>query len=44
MIAFVIYCSPSQNNNESDLFLSNIDKLLINIKIRKPYLSVITAD
>ena len=44
MIAFVIYRSPSQNNNESDLFLSNTDKLLINIKIREPYLSVITAD
>ena len=41
---FVIYCSPSQNNNDFEVFLSNIEKLLSNINKWKPFLSVITGD
>ena len=44
VIVSVIYRSPSQNNSESDLFLSNFGKLLSNINERKPFLSVITGD
>ena len=44
VIVSVIYRSPSQNSDEFDLFLSNFEKLLIDIKNRKPYLSVITGD
>ena len=40
----VIYRSPSQNNSESDLFLSNFQKLLSDINECKPFLSVITGD
>ena len=40
----VIYRSPSQNNSEFDLFLSNFEKRLSNINERKPFLSVITGD
>ena len=40
----VIYRSPSQNSDEFDLFLSKFEKLVIDIKNRKPYLSVITGD
>ena len=43
-IVLVIYRSPSQKNDELDLFLSNFEKLLIDIKNRKLYLSVITGD
>ena len=39
-----MYRSPSQNNSEFDLFLSNFEKLLIDINKRKPFLSVITGD
>ena len=44
LIVSVIYRSPSQNNSEFDLFLSNFGKLLSNINERKPFLSVITGD
>ena len=44
VIVSVIYSSPSQNNDEFDLFLSNFEKLIIDIKSRKPYLSVTTGD
>ena len=44
VIVSVIYHSPSQNNSEFDLFLSNFKKLLNNINKRKPFLSVITDD
>ena len=44
VIVSVIYRSPSQNNSEFDLFLSNFEKLLIDINKRKPFLSVITRD
>ena len=40
----VIYRSPSQNNSEFDLFLSNFEKPLSDINERKPFLSVITGD
>ena len=40
----VIYRSPSQNNYEFDLFLSNFEKLLSDVSKRKPSLSVITGD
>ena len=39
----VIYRSPSQNN-EFEVFLSNMEKLLSDINKRKPSLSVITGD
>ena len=44
MILSVIYRSPSQNNNEFGVFLSNMEKLLSDINKRKPSLSVITGD
>ena len=44
VIASVLYRSSSQNNDEFDLFSSNFEKLIIDIKNRKPYLSVITGD
>ena len=40
----VIYRSPSQNNSEFDLFLSNFEKLFSDINERKPFLSVFTGD
>ena len=40
----VIYRSPSQNNSEFDLFLSNFEKCLSGINKRKPFLSVITGN
>ena len=43
VIVSVIYRSPSQNNIESDLFLSNFEKLLSNTSMRKPSSSVITG-
>ena len=39
-----IYRSPSQNNSEFDLFLSNFEKLLSDINKRRPFLSVITGE
>ena len=42
MIVSAIYLSPSQNNDEFDLFLSDFEKFIIDIKNRKSYLSVIT--
>ena len=44
VIVSVNYRSPSQKNNEFDLFLSNFEKLNIDIKNSKPYLYVITGD
>ena len=44
VIVCVIYHSPSQNNSQFDLFLSNFEKLLSDINERKPFLSVITGD
>ena len=44
VIVSVIYCSPSQNNSEFDLFLSNFEKLLSDVSKRKPSLCVITGD
>ena len=44
MIVSVIYCSLSQNSNQFDLFLSNLENLLIDINKRKPSLSVVTGD
>ena len=44
VIVPVIYCSPTQNNSEFDLILSNFEKVLININKRKPFLPVITGD
>ena len=44
VIVSIIYRSPSQNNSEFDLFLSNFDKLLSVISKSKPSLSVITSD
>ena len=39
----VIYCSPSQNNSEFDLYFSNLEQLLRNISKCKPIVSVITG-
>ena len=44
VIVSVIYRSPSQNNDEFDWFLSNLERLLCDINKRKPYLSIITGD
>ena len=45
VIVSVICRSPSQNNDEFFfLFFSKFEKLIIDIKNRKPYLSVITGD
>ena len=44
LIVSVIYRSPSQNNSEFDLFLSNFEKFLSDINKRKPFLSVITGN
>ena len=40
----VIYRSRSQNNSESELFLSNFEQLLNDVNKVKPTLSVITGD
>ena len=37
VIVPVIYRSPSQNNSEFDLFLSNFEKFLSDINERKPF-------
>ena len=44
VIVSVIYRSPSQINDEFDLFLSNSEKRITDMKKCKPYLSVITGD
>ena len=44
VIVSVIYHSPSQNNSEFDLFLSNFEKLLSEISKCKPSLFVIRGD
>ena len=44
MIVFVTYRSPSQNSNQSELFLSNLENLLNDINKRKPSLYVVTGD
>ena len=44
IIVSVIYCSPSQNNDEFQLFLTNLERLFSDINKRKPSLSVVTGD
>ena len=44
MIVSIIFCSSSQTNNEFEVFLSNMEKLLSDIIKRKPSVSVITGD
>ena len=44
MIVSVIYCSESQNSNQFELFLSNLQSFLSDISQRKPSLSVVTGD
>ena len=44
MIVFVTYRSPSQNSNQSELFLSNLENLLSDINKRKPSLYGVTGD
>ena len=44
MIVAVIYCSPSQNDDEFNSFLSNFEKLLSSINKCKPFFSVVTSD
>ena len=44
VILSVIYRSPSLNNSEFDLFLSNFEKLLNDVNKRELFLSVITGD
>ena len=44
VIVSVIYCSPSQTNDEFGLFLSNLEKLFSDINKLKPSLSVVTGD
>ena len=40
----VIYRSPSQNSNEFQSFLTNLENFFIDINKRKPFLSVVTGD
>ena len=40
----VIYCSPSQNSNEFNLFLTHLENLFSDINNSKPFLSVVTRD
>ena len=44
VIVPVIYRSPSQNINEFDSFLSNLEKLVSDINNRKQALSIVTGD
>ena len=44
VIVSVNYRSPSQNNSEFDLFLSNFEKLLRGVSKLKPSLSLIAGD
>ena len=44
LIFSVIICSPSQNNDEFDTFLCNIQMLLNDISKCKPSLLVVTGD
>ena len=44
MIVSVIYRSPSQNSNQFELFLSNLENLLSDINKDKPSLFVVTGD
>ena len=44
MIVSVIYRSPSQNTNQFELFLSNLENFLSDINKRKPSSSVVTGD
>ena len=44
VILSVIYRSPSQNTDEFELFLSNLENLLNDINERQPSLSVVTGD
>ena len=43
MIVSVIYRSPSQNSNQFEFFLSNLENFLSYINQRKPFLSVVTG-
>ena len=44
MIVSLIYRSPSQNNDEFHLFLTNLERLFSDINKRKRTLSVVTGD
>ena len=44
VIISVIYRSSSQNSNQFELFLSNLENLLSDINKRKPSLSVVNGD
>ena len=44
VMVYVIYCSPSQTNDEFEALLSNFQMLLNDINNRKPSLSVIAGD
>ena len=44
VLVSVIYCSPSQTNDEFDTFLSNLQLLLNDINYQKPSLSVVAGD
>ena len=44
VIVSLICRSPSQNNNEFELLVSNFEQLLIDVNKRKPSLSVITGN
>ena len=44
IIVSVIYRSPRQNNNEFQLFITNLERLFSDINKRKPSLSVVTGD
>ena len=44
MIVSIIYRSPSQDSNQIELLLPNLENLLSEINKRKPSLSVVTDD
>ena len=44
MIVSVIYCSPSQNRNQFELFLYNFESLFSGLNKRKQSLSAVTGD
>ena len=44
IIVSVVYRSPSQNSDEFQLFLTNLERLFSDINKRKPSLSVVTGD
>ena len=43
VFVLVVYCSPSQTNDEFNQFLLNFEQMLLNINQRKTYLTLVTG-